>query len=482
MARCDLTKNVSHTVHFSRHRENHFVNQIRAGDRHLDRFLFVRDNKFHYRRRVPLDLAKLDSRYPQVRRSLKTDDIVKARAIRDILERADNELWASLLAGSTDDPWERHEATQRLARSMGFSYLSTHDVSAASLATILARVEALKGDPVQKAEVEAVLGAVDEPVVTINKALETYLDKIAAPEVRGKSSDQKRKWENGKRQSVEHFIEVVGDIDMRSLTREHGRKYHEYWVDRIAPKEGAPTHTADIGNRRLGDLAVLYRSYFTYMQEPDRENPFEKLRFKRTGKRKRRRPSFSYEWITKTLLKPGNLDGMNDQARAIFLVVANTGARPGEIANLVPDRIVLDHKIPHIKIEPDEDPDDPREIKTETSIRVVPLVGLALEVMKRYPNGFGRYRDKGSSLSAAVGKYMRNHGLMETPKHKFYSLRHSFEDRMKEARVDSELRNILMGHAIDRPEYGEGGSLRLRREAMEKVTLPFDPSIVPTAS
>jgi hypothetical protein len=49
---------------------------------------------------------------------------------------------------------------------------------------------------------------------------------------------------------------------------------------------------------------------------------------------------------------------------------------------------------------------------------------------------------------------------------------------MKEAGLDEELRRILMGHAIDRPRYGSGGSLKWRMGELKRIELPFDPSII----
>jgi hypothetical protein len=67
----------------------------------------------------------------------------------------------------------------------------------------------------------------------------------------------------------------------------------------------------------------------------------------------------------------------------------------------------------------------------------------------------------------------KRRGLFETPRHVIYSFRHSFEDRMKEANVDFELRCLLMGHDNKRPEYGTGGSLEYRRRALMKIAHPF---------
>lgn len=52
------------------------------------------------------------------------------------------------------------------------------------------------------------------------------------------------------------------------------------------------------------------------------------------------------------------------------------------------------------------------------------------------------------------------------------------EDRMKEAGITDDLRRILLGHRIDREEYGIGGSLEWRRSELLKVALPFDPAVL----
>src|SRR5690606_40289542 len=118
------------------------------------------------------------------------------------------------------------------------------------------------------------------------------------------------------------------------------------------------------------------------------------------------------------------------------------------------------------------------ELKSAASIRVVPLVGVALEVFKRLPNGFPRYREKEESLSQLVNKYLRNNGLAPTPRHTLYGLRHSMEDRMKEAGIGDDLRRILLGHRIDREEYGIGGSLEWRQKELAKVALPYSPGVL----
>lgn len=129
------------------------------------------------------------------------------------------------------------------------------------------------------------------------------------------------------------------------------------------------------------------------------------------------------------------------------------------MCNLRPNHIRLDYDVPHIAIQANVDPHNPRQIKNAHSARVVPLVGAAFVAMNCFPNGFDRYRDKESSASATINKYLRGNGLLEYLGQVFYCFRHTFEDRMNAADFGDDTRRLLFGHAPIREGYGEGGSL-----------------------
>jgi len=153
-------------------------------------------------------------------------------------------------------------------------------------------------------------------------------------------------------------------------------------------------------------------------------------------------------------------------------VLIETGARMSEICNLRAEQIRLDAEIPHIEIRAVD-----RELKTGTSKREIPLVGVALEAMKQRPSGFPNYVDKGELVSANLMKAFRNRGLFPTSEHVIYSFRHAFEDRMLEAEIDYGMRCYLMGHKNNRPDYGQKGSLEYRRDQLLKIVHPFSPEI-----
>lgn len=452
----------------------------RTNTKDPDRFLHQRGGLYHYKRRVPQKVAHLDGRAPHVRQSLKTDDLALARNKRDLLEQADDALWASYLLDLPEDPArQRHQAALRRVEALGLVFRpSTVLAERSSIDDIFDRMDLIDPSRTPSATALAIAGAIKVPAVSVSQAFDIYCDEIVPDELLGKSEAQRAQWKKVKKRAVANFVALVGDIPMTEINRDHALKIYSHWLKRIAPKDRAvqASHSASSGNRDIGNMRVLYDAYFGHIGEMDRPNPFARLNFKVV--KKRSRPPFPTEWIRDRILARGAMASMNDEARGIVLALIETGARPSEIANLRPEAIRLHHAVPHIAIEPHDDPDDPREIKTASSERLVPLIGVAQAVFERHPKGFPKYRNRESELSASLNKYFRANKLFPTPKHKIYSFRHAFEDRMKEAGLDDELRRIMMGHAIDRPQYGSGGSLAWRRDELSRIALPFDPAIV----
>ena len=440
--------------------------------------MVLRNGILYYWRRVPKALREIDSRAPIVRQSLKTDDLAKARAHRDILAKADNGLWAAMLVDGKKSAQavETYKAAKLLSEVLGFSYRPADELARRPLEEIVQRVTAIMGNGTPAVVSTAVMGGEQVPKVRISEAFDVYCSEIVADEIAGKSPAQRKQWEKVKRRAINSFIAVVEDKPMTDITRDDARAFHKHWLAKVVPKNGGPRKSASMGNRMVGNMRVLYHAYFAHLGDLDRQNPFNGLSF--AEKFKKSRPPFPLDWVKTKVLGPGALAAMNDQARAIVLTIIETGARPSEICNLTEPFIKLDASVPHILIEPRLDPDDPREIKTTTSVRAVPLIGMALAAMKKFPRGFPRYKDKEASMSGALNKFFRGNKLFPTPDHKIYSFRHTFEDRLKEAGIDDELRRLLMGHAIDRPKYGSGGSLEWRQSEMRKIELSFDASIV----
>lgn len=180
----------------------------------------------------------------------------------------------------------------------------------------------------------------------------------------------------------------------------------------------------------------------------------------------------STEWIQGRILVLGALAGLNDQARGITLALIETGCRPSELCNIEPEDIFMDVQVPHIHIRAGS-------TAPRCSDRRIPLVGVAMEVFTRHPNGFPRYRNREPSFVSVTNRYLRRHGLWPSTHHSLYALRHAFRMRMLEHGVDPDLRTALMGDRFERlPKFFETAPLQPCRDALIAMALGFDPAIV----
>lgn len=448
------------------------------------RHLEFRAGHWHYNRRVPARYALFDNR-KRIRVSLKTTSLEAARERRDAMVKADDLYWASLCGvdGAESSAQSaraqhtiaqrRYEAASNRAMARGFTYSPAEELAkTAALEELVERIRLVESkDSGRKskreaAEAEALLGGASPPPVSISEAFEIYCEQIASDELLGKSEVQKKSWIKTQKRGVQYLIDLIGDKPILSITRQDAQSFYNWWRERIEPKPGKPALKANTANRDIGCVRKLFSAYTQFIGEEDRPNPFRNLAFKDKGKGEV--PPFDDTWVRSRILKPDALETMNEEARLIVLALIETGCRPSEIANLEPEDVILDHEVPHIRIQPKAH----REIKTRASIRDIPLVGVSLEALRQAPNGFSRYRDKPNLLSATLMKAFKSRGLFPTPQHKIYSFRHSFEKRMLEAGIDRDLRMTLMGHANSRPEYGDGGSLEFRRDELLKIAHP----------
>lgn len=462
------------------------------------RYLKGRGSNWHYVRRVPAHVAFIDDR-GTIQTSLKTKSLEVAKLRRDAHERADDLLWQGLAGGDeAARATAAYEAARARARVLGFEYKAAADlVPVATVEELLRRIDvAHKGS---ERDAQAVSGNVVSPSRSITKAMEFYLETIAVGETKGMSPKQVRKRTEQKNFAAAKFVEVIGaDKPLLEITRDDAATYHSWWMARVLKKTDVTDVPADVkprakkrggqekqtrisgntANRAFGGMRKLFRKYAAYYQM-DIKNPFDGLTFPDRKSLKREVPPFPTEYLQEKILAVGAHEGLNDQALAIMLVMIDTGARPSEICNLPPEgRIHLKANVPYITVDYQED----RLIKTETSVRDIPLMGLSLAVMRKYPNGFPRYRDREDALSACLMKHLRTKKLLPTAAHKVYSFRHSFEKRMLEAGLDYEFRKSHLGHSVDREKYGDGGSMAWRLEQLKKIELPFDPQLLPRGS
>ena len=409
--------------------------------------LINRNGIYYLKRRVPKQYEDVEHK-KKISRSLHTDSLNEAR------EKA-QEVWENLISGwqarmvGRDPESKKYfEAAQKTAKLKGFKHLPMDEVLHLPTDAFLSRLRSIgmQNKMQTRMDADALMGTVDIPKVTISEALEEFW-QLAKDETLGKSPDQIRKWERPHKKAFKNLIDICGDKPISELSHYDMVDLRNWWIYRIE-NENLKPETANKDFIHIGK--VLNR--VNEMCNLGLDIPVRGYNL-REGKENTRKP-FSEHWIRGKLLAQGALDDLNLQARTIFLAMINTGARLSEVANLLPDHIVLDHDYPHIAITNKGRGKNARQLKSKHSERLIPLIGVSLDAMRNCPDGFPQYHDRASSLSALLNKYLTNNGLRETPEHSVYGLRHSFEDRLRLAKVDDRVRAELFGHSYHRERYG----------------------------
>ncbi|MCP3447359.1 tyrosine-type recombinase/integrase [Bradyrhizobium sp. CCGUVB14] len=424
-------------------------------------FLTRRNGTWHFVRRVPAEFSDFDKR-GIVRHSTKvrvSSDRTGRRAIR-VAERLNDELeafWSQCAIGA-DPVTAGYEEARRRARSLGFEYVQFADLMAFSNEKRWERLDALlsRGLENDATARTALLGTQPQPSILLSKLFAEY-EELMREEIEKYSPNQLKVWRNGRSRVVKELVDITGDKPVTELSDDDGLDYVEWYRERAKAKEveaGTANKSMGMLSRMLKEISVRRR-----LKIPE---IFKGLRL-RAPDSEIRRP-FETGFIQSRLLADNALEGLNEDARLILYTLADTGMRPSELVNLLPEAIHLDAPIPYVEIKPVG-----RVLKTKSSKREIPLVGAALAAMKLRPDGFPRYRDKSSSLSATLNKYLLEHNLRPTKDHTVYSLRHSFKDRLVAARAPDSLIDSLMGHKRGGPRYGDGPPLSLKLEFLESI-------------
>ena len=433
-------------------------------------FLTRRNGTWHFARRVPTEFAHLDRR-GVVRHSTKIRIALDRAAVRAarVAERFNSSLeqhWQSLADKDSRQNVNGYNEARRRARQLGFDYVENAQLIVAPTAERLERLETLVAEDLvnDKRAREAVLGLKKRPVFKISKIFEEY-EAETKDQVLDLSPDQLRIWTNARKRVVKSLVGVVGDKPITELTIEDALDFRNFWRDRVV-QEGIAAKSA---NREIGQLSGMIKE-LNILRRLGLPDLFKGLRLK--GEVDKEPTPYETKFIQDRLLADGALDGLNEDARYVLYVIADTGLRPSEVVNLTRKTIHLSAKIPYVSVLPDG-----RRLKTDDSLREIPLVGAALTALKARPEGFPRYRDNSSTFSAAANKFLLENGLRPTEAHTVYSLRHSFKDRLIAAEAQDSLIDSLMGHDTHKPRYGKGPTLELKLKYLQRIAFKPPPSL-----
>lgn len=165
---------------------------------------------------------------------------------------------------------------------------------------------------------------------------------------------------------------------------------------------------------------------------------------------------------------------LDDDIRWLVAIIFDSGMRLSEAAGLMIDDLKLEEDIPYIDLKPHPH----RRLKTASSERKIPLVGMSLWAAKRlkqHSTGlycFPRYtnpeRCNSNSASAAINKWIKTVGGSNDVVH---GLRHSFRDRLRAVEAPTDMIDQAGGWALKSvgQGYGDGYDLELLAKYLFKI-------------
>lgn len=423
-------------------------------------YVIKRNDRYYYNRRVPKSIQHLVDK-SLFRIALKTDSKKVAKQRSTKLNTEIENYWQNLVTSGNAHTDERFDQAVNLAKLLGFSFMPMNEITEKSLPKILKRLKGIRDYKDNPQALEALLGTVEKPELTISKALEVYWS-ISKDKIINKSDKQIRKWRNPRKKAIKNFISLIDDMPIEEISRDHLVRFRDWWIGRIE-EDGIRPSTANKDLIHLKSILQAVADHYTL--NIDFQRLFRRLTLEENKKQVRK--PFNKDYIKNNLVKPDALRGLNKQAKNLVLALINTGARPSELTGLDKNDIKLDDNIPHIVIRPN----DHRQLKTTYSERKIPLLGCSLKAFKNCPTGFPQYRNKTDTFSNLVNRYLRDNDLMPTEKHSLYSLRHGFQDRLTRSNVNDRMQAELMGHKFNRPLYGDGPTLEQKFKCLKSISL-----------
>ncbi|XGB23559.1 site-specific integrase [Streptomyces sp. II-2-2-2] len=266
--------------------------------------------------------------------------------------------------------------------------------------------------------------------------------------------------------AVESLVAFLGPKSkLHTVTRPDLARWYQHLRD-----GGASTPTLTNKQSYVGGKAGFFDWSIASGYYPKGDNPATgHVSYSLREKRARRKLGFkAYDRAQiQTIFSPSNFEKLSENARWASLLGLYTGARASEVGQLLIADIVLEGKLPCIRI---SDEGENQKVKTEVSLRTVPLhpdllaLGFMDWVATRKAAGHKRLfpQAKGDALNGQgnwITKAFSRHLSMigkDWPKAKrgFHSLRKTFIQELQTLGVASELRAQIVGHELDDEHHG----------------------------
>jgi integrase len=287
---------------------------------------------------------------------------------------------------------------------------------------------------------------------------------------------------------IERFIELHGEIDVGQINRRHVREFRDaaqlvptgrsgrllkatlpQLVEHSRAHPEAPRIKAATVNKWLNCLGAVLnwsRKNGLIPDEVPWPDPVAGMRL--TAERSNRQPWEPEELkllFGSPIYLQGErpLGGKGEAAYWLPLLGIFSGARLNELAPLSVDDVKLDTSSGVHFITVIEDQDAGRSVKTDSSVRAVPVHPELIRIgfldfvnqVRRNDGQSARLFPKltsgpkggfGEAFSKWFGRYKRSLGI-DNPSSVFHSFRHGFKDALRAAGVNEDVNDALTGHS-----------------------------------
>ena len=260
-----------------------------------------------------------------------------------------------------------------------------------------------------------------------------------------------------------YLIKAVGNKDLMDYAPADGGVFRDWLIKKGLSSSSVKRVFSTI--RAITNLAIAEYGL-------DMRSPFANVYFPELDDIKERLPVSTHD----IKLIQIHCREANDEMRWLLALISDTGMRLSEAAGLALNDIVLDSKIPHVNLKPN----DSRRLKTKQSVRKIPLVGLSLwaaQQVKSEFNGtyaFPRYTKGGkcnaNSASAALNKWLKQVASESVTVH---SYRHAIRDRLRAVQCPVDIVDAIGGWSASSigEKYGQGYKLDVLQEWMVKLVI-----------
>ena len=164
---------------------------------------------------------------------------------------------------------------------------------------------------------------------------------------------------------------------------------------------------------------------------------------------------------------------LDDEPRWLIALISDTGMRLAEAAGLLSEDIRLDTEIPYIKLCEHAW----RTLKTSSSQRKIPLVGMSLWAAQRikeqnttfaFPKHCNEQKCNSNSASAALNKWLKPRVPDDCVIHSF---RHSLRDRLRAVECPADIIDAIGGWTTEGVghQYGTGHNVEVMHNWLRKI-------------